>query len=89
MDSNDKYRLQTMIKKILHAHSGGMKITELVVDLVSAIKEVSDSIETKNLAQELDILLAEMPGIGILEYRWDMSGDGSGPFRGKSFVYTK
>lgn len=96
LSSNLKARLPGIINAILHEKSGGCKFTEFIVELQSwGYLNETDRKELLNAVylEELEKLLMTEPAFthyfGLLEYSWDMSGNGQGPVRTKAFVYSK
>ncbi len=62
-------------------------MTQLVASLPEHFPE--DISEIMSNIDEIEALLEKIPGVGLLNYAWDMGADGNGPFRSKVFVYTK
>lgn len=89
MIKETKEELKKEIARIVKDHSGGLKMMELIPELVSTIftqpKYKDERILTKELIQEIENLINEIPNIFILEYDYDMSGT----MRAKEFVYFK
>lgn len=76
------------VKTLIHQHSGGMKLGELVTEIVAAAHENSldNSSELKrtNFSTVLQ-LVKSIPDIKVLEYTWHQSRDHG---TSKHFVYT-
>lgn len=87
-----KMTIKDAVRKVLHDHSGGIKMTGLIVELSSNEKIRNDpNIDLREVfaSDNFDILLEGMHDVGVVEYSWDMSGKGDGPYRSKQFVYSK
>ncbi len=67
-----------IIKRIVNENSGGMKFTELLVDL--AVDQIKMKIDPDVIEQAI----RDCPDLDILDYSWDM-GEVK---RAKMFVYT-
>jgi len=90
IDANLKSRLPKMVLSHLKNASGGIKLTELVAKIVSELLERKEVLPD-DFVEQFEVLLESMSsyGVHILNYDWDMGGDGHGPYRNKVFVYTK
>lgn len=76
--SAQRNKMNNDIKRIVHEHSGGMKFTELVSEMISLKQGRIDP----------DVLLGTveaMDDVEVLRYSWHMTGEMS---REKIFVYT-
>lgn len=78
-------QLQALVTSIVDDHSGGIKMTELVVELVLALKEVGVNAESIKTTL-IDIPIGGMTHLGILDYGMRMGVD---LYREKQFVYRK
>tara|TARA_B100000614_G_scaffold262909_1_gene300605 strand:+ start:133631 stop:133936 length:306 start_codon:yes stop_codon:yes gene_type:complete len=89
----DEAKAETIaeIEAILHEHSGGLKMTALVVELLPRMWKANGKITPPNADADdlIEELVKEMPNVHILEYDWDMENkQGKGHIRAKQFVYT-
>ena len=86
-----RQQIRDAVMEILHANSGGMKMTALVADLVAKFHDdVNMDISDLITSGCLDVILEHSPSIRVHEYDWDMeSGNGMGRIRSKQFVCTK
>jgi hypothetical protein len=86
--------LQKAIATVVHHHSGGVKLLELiceVADLLNHDDEFVVEIEkflvsVVDLPELVENEVGHMPNYHVLEYEWDMGDDTS---RIKQFVYYK
>lgn len=82
----DKDIIKERIRFCVQKNSGGMKFTELVVDVYSASRDMFDDVPSMEIAVLIENIIREMsPEIEVLEYQWRMT-DNEG--RLKMFVYT-
>tara|TARA_B100001778_G_scaffold330827_1_gene333972 strand:- start:3567 stop:3884 length:318 start_codon:yes stop_codon:yes gene_type:complete len=84
-------RVREAVLEILHANSGGMKMTALVAELVARFHSDTD-MDISDLITSgcLDVILEHSACIKVHEYDWDMeSSNGTGRIRSKQFVCTK
>jgi hypothetical protein len=76
MDKKD--RIKDGVRRILDEHSGGIKFTELIVEIASCryldISEMD--------ADEIEKVIREMEDVKVLDYVWKSMN------RAKMFVYT-
>lgn len=68
--------LQQVIRESVHAHSGGMKFSELLVGIVATYGRVT--------TDEMERAITEMDDVKVLKYAWHTAGMS----REKFFVYT-
>ena len=71
-----KNKVENAIRNIVNEHSGGVKFTELIVEIVS-----KKYLDIKN-PDEIEKVIREMEDVKILDYTWKSMD------RAKMFVYT-
>jgi len=71
-----KNKVENAIRNIVNEHSGGVKFTELIVEIVS-----KKYLDIKN-PDEIEKVIREMEDVKILDYTWKSID------RAKMFVYT-
>lgn len=82
--TQERQQLIDSIKRILHNHSGGIKFTELVAEILCEYKGEMPC----QGPEELEDIIHHMEdeGVSTLHYTWHMNKDNA---RAKLFVYTK
>lgn len=75
--ANTNIELKREIMSIVDAHSGGLKMMELIPELVIKFPITAGLVESA---------ISEMENYHILEYEWELE---EGAYRAKQFVYFK
>ena len=76
MDKKEK--IQNAVREILEMHSGGIKFTELITEIVAYNYFRPGEMD----ADEIEKAVREMEGVKVLDYVWKSLN------RSKMFVYT-
>lgn len=72
-----------LITKIVNDNSGGIKFTELIVNLIEAISKTDSGYEDDDIdIDSIELIIRESSDLKILDYTWHELN------RSKMFVYT-
>lgn len=74
-----KNRIKDGVRRILDEHSGGIKFTELIVDLITYRHLESNEVDPDEIEE---VIRWGMEDVNILDYVWKSMN------RAKMFVYT-